>query len=110
MQALLIERVAPHGGPLDIEVTGGCGAVEVRVAGPSGELRLPFDRAELNPAYALRVVSHAVERYGTSLDVPGAAVREPREKGVNPRSGSHRFADRRSQARPLRLCEGRRRG
>jgi hypothetical protein len=69
-QALLTERVAPHGGPLDIEVTGGCGGVEVRVAGPTGELRLPFDRAELNPAYALRVVSHAVERYGTSLVRP----------------------------------------
>ena len=67
LQALLMQEVTPEGGPLDIEVRGGCGEVEVRVAGPTGELRLPFDRAELHPAYVLRVVRQAVKRYRTSL-------------------------------------------
>lgn len=67
LRALLMEEVVLEGGNLEVAVTEGCGAVEVRVSGPTGELRLPFDRAHLQPAYVLGVVRETVRRYRTSL-------------------------------------------
>lgn len=67
LQALLTDAIAVEGGDLQVAVTQSCGAVEVRVSGPTGELRLPFDRAHLHPSYVLGVVRETVRRYRTSL-------------------------------------------
>jgi hypothetical protein len=84
LQALLMEEIAAEGGSLDVAVTPICGAVEVRVSGPTSELRLPFDRAHLHPADVLSVVRATVRRYRTSLGCHEAVREQPREKGVSP--------------------------
>jgi hypothetical protein len=61
-----------------------CGAIEVRVSGPTGRLRLSFDRADLDPAYVRSVVRRTLRRYraclgGRPSDKRG--MRTPRRTG-----------------------------
>ena len=67
LQALLREEVAREDGRLQVAVIDGCGVVEVRVSGPTGELRLHFDRAELAPAFVRNLLRRSLEDYGASL-------------------------------------------
>jgi hypothetical protein len=53
--------------PVDVVVHDVCGAIEVRVSGPKGRLRLVFDRAELDPAYVRSVVRRTLSRYSACL-------------------------------------------
>lgn len=59
--------MAMLGGELGVAVADVCGAVEVRVKGPVGELQLLFDPAEALPAYVRHAVRRTVERYWASL-------------------------------------------
>lgn len=52
---------------LQVKVTRGCGAVEIRVAGPGATLMLAFDPDELRPAEVGCAVGAAIARYGSSL-------------------------------------------
>jgi hypothetical protein len=67
LEATLAPELAREGDALEVSVTEGCGTVEVRVSGPSAELRLLFDRADLDPAYVRHVVRGMVKRYRASF-------------------------------------------
>jgi hypothetical protein len=67
LEAVLAGDTVIDGAGLGVTLTVDCGAVEVRVSGPTAELSLPFDRAELHPAYVRRVVADAVTRYRFAL-------------------------------------------
>jgi hypothetical protein len=67
LEAVLTEDVAVYGTALGVALTEGCGAIEVRVSGPTAGLRLLFDRAELHPPYVRQAVRKAVTRYRSAL-------------------------------------------
>jgi hypothetical protein len=67
LEAVLAEDAVIDGTGLGVALTASCGAVEVLVWGPTAELSLPFDRAELQPAYVRRVVAEAFMRYRFAL-------------------------------------------
>jgi hypothetical protein len=67
LEAVVAGDTVFDGAALGVALTVGCGVVEVRVSGPTAELSLPFDRAELDPAYVRRVVADAVTRYKFAL-------------------------------------------
>lgn len=63
-----LEKGIARGGGVKVTVAENCGAVDVRVAGPTGDLKLRFDRAEPNPAFVRHVLRRTVNRYGASLN------------------------------------------
>jgi hypothetical protein len=67
LETVLAEDAVIGGAGLGVAVVPACGAVEVRVSGPSAALTLSFDRAELQPARVRRIVGGAVARYRSSL-------------------------------------------
>jgi hypothetical protein len=67
LEAALAEDAALEGTALDVALTKRCGAIEVRVSGPTAGLRLSFDRAELDLPYVRQVVRNAVARYRSAL-------------------------------------------
>lgn len=77
LQIMLREEVARDGGALQVAVTEGCGVVEVRVSGPTGALRLNFDRAELTPAFVRHVLRRKLKDYGASLGCPPGPKCQP---------------------------------
>ena len=64
------KEVARRGGALQVAVVEGCGVVEVQVSGPTGTLRLSFDRAQLTPAFVGHVLRNELRSYGASLGCP----------------------------------------
>lgn len=74
LRATLREDVTSVGRGLAVEVTWGCGTIEVRVAGSRAGLVLFFDPAE--PASGIRfAVRKAVTRYASSLGLPSCERR-----------------------------------
>jgi hypothetical protein len=67
LKATLAPELAHEGDGLEVSVTEGCGRVEVRVSGPRAELRLLFDRSDLDPAYVRHLVRRTVKRYQNSF-------------------------------------------
>jgi hypothetical protein len=67
LREVLREDLAAHGADLDVAVTRDCGAVEVRVLGPSAALTLSFDTEEAQPAHVRLAVRRAIARYRSSL-------------------------------------------
>lgn len=77
LQAAIAEAVADARDAMEVTVVDGCGEFEVRVGGPSGVLRLSFDRAA-HLAFVRSVVRRTVDRYrvgGTTTRKAGARVR-----------------------------------
>jgi hypothetical protein len=72
----VLAEVVIGGAGLGVEVIPACGAVEVRVSGPSAALTFRFDRTELQPAHVLRIVGRAVARYRSSLGPAAFATRQ----------------------------------
>jgi hypothetical protein len=68
LQTALEKEISRDGGALKVTVAESCGAIDVRVAGPTGNLKLRFDRADLNPAFVRHVIRRTVNRYGASLN------------------------------------------
>ena len=62
LQAALAEAIADACDAMDVTVVDGCGEFTVRVEGPSGALRLSFDRAA-HLAFVRSVVRRTVDRY-----------------------------------------------
>jgi hypothetical protein len=67
LQTTIREEVAREGGALQVAVIEGCGVVEVHVSGPTGTLRLRFDRAQLTPAFVRHVLRRKLKAFGASL-------------------------------------------
>ena len=76
LAAALTKDAAVEGPALDVAVTEGCGAIDVRVVGPRAALRLSFDRADLHPPYVRHVVRNAVTRYRSALGGPSSSSRK----------------------------------
>lgn len=74
LEAVLTEDAAVEGADLDVALKEGCGAIEVRVSGPTAALRLSFDRAELHPPYVRQVVRDAITRYRSALGCRSSAL------------------------------------
>lgn len=68
LQTALENEISRDGGALKVTVAESCGAIDVRIAGPSADLKLRFDRAELNPPFVRHVIRRTVNRYGASLN------------------------------------------
>jgi hypothetical protein len=60
---------------MEVMVVDGCGEFEVRVGGPSGALRLSFDRGA-HPAFVRSVVRRTVDRYRVGDTTALSRVRE----------------------------------
>jgi hypothetical protein len=62
LQRAIARAVSDARDGVEVTIVDGCGEIEVRVGGPSGRLRLSFDRSA-DPAF-VRSVCRSVDRYG----------------------------------------------
>lgn len=76
LQKAISEAVALSGDAIDVGVTDVCGALEVRVWGPSGRLRLFFDASEADLAFVRSAVCRTLDRYSTPFLAPAAVTPE----------------------------------
>jgi hypothetical protein len=63
LQWLISQTVSDAHDALEVTIVERCGEIEVRVGGPSGGLRLSFDRAA-DPGFVRSSVRRTVDRYG----------------------------------------------
>jgi hypothetical protein len=75
LQALLREDAAADEAVVEVAVTRGCGAVEVRIVGPTAGLTLCFDHAEAHPRAVRFAVREAIARYRSALGPMATRVR-----------------------------------
>ena len=63
LQRAIAQAVSDARDGVEVTIVDGCGEIEVRVGGPSGRLRLSFDRSA-DPAFVRSAVCRTVDRYG----------------------------------------------
>jgi hypothetical protein len=63
LQRAIARAVSDARDGVEVTIVDGCGEIEVRVGGPSGRLRLSFDRSA-DPAFVRSAVCRTVDRYG----------------------------------------------
>lgn len=63
LERAIAQAVSDARAGVEVTIVDGCGEIEVRVGGPSGRLRLSFDRSA-DPGFVRSAVCRTVDRYG----------------------------------------------